>query len=151
MGTRQQGLSVTYTPGETKTISTSVNTGTSFPSYSYVYIRDGYTGTLNRTSYVNNGRNEDQGYWDTKTEYKTASMSATQTGQGIKAPTYPASGGSRSYSDSSGYSGSLPLTSYNYDSWPDPNGGAFHFRRSWTWSGTVSRTGESLGSKPGMG
>lgn len=133
-------VSGTYIPGDTKTVSTSVNTGTSFPSYTYVYIRDGYTGTLNRTSYVNNGGYEDQGYWDTKTEYKTASKSATQTGQGFTPPTYPISAGSQYYSDGDGYSGSLPLTSYNYESWPDPKGGAFHFRRSWTWSGTVSRT-----------
>lgn len=118
---------------------TSVHTGSSYPSETTDYSSGGYSGTLNRTSVSDNGYNHDYGSNKTVSDSKTASMSASQSGHGLTNPTYPTSGGSRSYSDGDGYSGSLPLTSYNYSATPTADG-SFNFSRSWTWSGTVTRT-----------
>lgn len=61
-------VSGSYTPGDKKTETTSVNTGTSYPSYYYLYNQYGYTGTLERYRVENKGAYEDYGQFEIKTE-----------------------------------------------------------------------------------
>ncbi|HHW47036.1 MAG TPA: hypothetical protein GXX14_00250, partial [Clostridiaceae bacterium] len=129
--------------------NTSRNTGTSYPSGSIYYSSNGYSGYLSLYSVSDNGSYQDLGHYETKTESKTVTKSASQSGTfcprcGSVPPTY---GSTYYYSDSEGYSGTLSQVYYNYSSKATSSFCNVHqhtnieeFRRDWTWSGTVTRT-----------
>ena len=138
--------------------NTSVNTGESYPSTTYVYSSSGYSGTLERTSVSNNSYSRDQGKYETRQESKSVSQAASNT----NSVTYRWSGSSwvqvgkdesqlpssRSYTDSSGYSGTLQKSSgiktgTSGSAPSNPNiGQTYTYYSYWscTYSGTVYRT-----------
>jgi len=106
----------------TKSVSTSSNSGTSFPSSTYYYYSsDGYSGTLSRYSYSDNGGYRDFGKYENRTESKTA----TGQSSGWSRVIWDADGNelykggssqpTLSYSDSEGYSGTLSQTDHTND------------------------------------
>ena len=138
--------------------STSKNTGSSYPSSTTAYSSNGYSGTLERTSVSNNRYSRDEGRNETKTESKTVS----QTDYNTNWKEYRWTGTSwtlvdkyegqlpstKSYSDSSGYSGTLYKgtgvqtgSSGTRPSNPAVND-TYRESSSWkvTYSGTVTRT-----------
>jgi len=138
--------------------STSKNTGGSYPPSTLEYSSNGYSGTLNRTSVSNNPYTRDEGHYENKTETKTVSQSASNTTwdryrwtgtswvlDGSNNTQLP---GTRSYSDSQGYSGTLykggTVKTGESGSRPsNPSVGqtyTVYYYFTCTYSGTVSRT-----------
>lgn len=127
---------------------TTVHTGSSYPSATKTYTSNGYSGTLDRTSVSNNSYLTDEGHYEARTESKTATASASQSGSfcplcGSVAPNH---GSTYSYSDGAGFSGTLSQTDYSYSCSKTssrcsihPNTAIESFSRSWSYSGTVSR------------
>lgn len=141
----------TYTYSQS--VSTNYNSGSSFPPASISHSSNGYSGTLSRQSYWDNGSYTDYGHYSSQTETKSVSDSASQSGSfcsacvpGGVSPSYSTTDG-KSYSDSQGFSGYMTL-SYSYSGYTDmsatcpihPSNHIYHFSRSWYWSGTASRT-----------
>lgn len=138
----------------TQPASTTRTTGTSYPSGSVAYESNGYSGTLTRTSVSDNGGYQDRGSYQSQTETKSVSDSASQSGSVCLvcspggAPAQYSTSAGRSYSDSQGFSGYMPLSSYNYNGYTDPGSkcsthktsSLYYYSRSWSWSGTASRT-----------
>lgn len=132
--------------------STSINTGSSYPPETASYTSNGYTGSLSRTSVGNNQYSRDEGKYVTGTESKTVSVSDSESGcicfvcypSGI--PAKLSTTAPYNYTDSYGFSGTLPLT-YNYSesysgtyctkhTWQKKS----NYQRTWYWSGTVTRS-----------
>lgn len=138
--------------------STSIHTGGAYPSSSTSYSSNGYSGTLSLSSTSNNRYSRDEGHYTTQTESKTVSEGANNTNYAI----YRWTGttwlmiyydntqlpSSKSYSDGSGFSGTLYKGSGTLDGesgTPPPNpkvGDTYTHYGYWscTYSGTVSRT-----------
>ena len=132
--------------------STTINTGSTYPSETTTYESNGYSGTLNRTSASDNGSYHDFGSFSTVTESKNETASASQSGTFCSycdVNVSPTHGSTYSYGpDSDGYSGTLSQSSYEYS---DENIGECSrcnrkrmnsFTRSWSYSGTVYRTSQ---------
>jgi hypothetical protein len=126
--------------------STTINSGSSYPSNSTSYTSNGYSGTLARTSASDNGSYHDFGHNESKTESKTASAGGQSTsGHGYSGSAPPSS---VTYSGGDGYSGTLSGYGYQYSSTPcghkpphPASEGNFNWTRSYAgYSGTVSRT-----------
>ena len=127
--------------------STTVHTGSSYPSVTTLYSSNGYSGTLDRTSVSNNSYQTDEGHYETRTESKTATTGGQSTsGHGQSSSSPPSS---VSYSDGSGFSGSLSAYGYSYSSSPCGHNqpspphvvGYYNWTRSYSgYSGTVSRS-----------
>ncbi|MFC5468860.1 Athe_2463 domain-containing protein [Cohnella suwonensis] len=130
--------------------STVYNTGTSYPPSTYYFCSSGYCGTLNRDSLTDNGSNVDFGHDETKTNSDSHGASASCSVGGFVAagqPNDPTSCDSTySYSDGSGYSGTLSCN-YNYSSSGvyDSKGKylGFNWTRTCSYSGTVTKTWET--------
>lgn len=138
--------------------STSVNTGGSYPSSTTTYSSNGYSGTLDRTSVSNNRYSRDEGHYTNQTESKTASESASNTNSETFrwtgsswsriSKSEPQLSSSRSYSDSSGFTGTLYKGSGSQtgSSGSAPSkpkvGDTYTYYTYWsvTYSGTVTRT-----------
>jgi hypothetical protein len=140
----------THTYTYSQAASTTSNTGSSYPASTISYSSGGYSGTLSLTSVSNAKYTVDNGYYATQTETKTATASDSQTGTYCylcgSVPAKRSTTAPYSYSDSQGFSGSLPLT-YNYSEAYTANYCSIHkttkirsFSRTWSWSGTVSRS-----------
>ena len=148
----------TYTYSQSA--STVVNTGSSYPPATHYYCSNGYCGTLNRVSATDNGYYYDFGHWETVvdvpghyetiTESKTATHACPNTvitkygpdGVMTSHTSWNECPSSYSYSDSQGFSGTLPRTNTTRDGYcgttGPPNG---ECREYWTayYSGTVYR------------
>jgi hypothetical protein len=146
----------TYTYSQPAT--TSRHTGSSYPPATITYTSSGYSGTLQRTSVSNNRYSRDEGHYETRTESKTATGTASGYARSVyecKADgswslVYSESSDtpSISYSDSAGFRGTLYKTRYTLDSdngppaSPGTPGSTYTRYRSYTgyYSGTVTRT-----------
>ena len=120
--------------------STTVNTGTSFPPDTTSYSSNGYSGTLNRTSYSDNGGLVDFGTW--KSEVKTRPYYTSFIGYVTWTYTY---NGSSWNSDSTGTNieGSFPQTVTDPDGY---TGTAYYY-----YDGAGASYGGSAPSNPKKG
>ncbi len=120
--------------------NTSKNTGTSYPAAEISYSSAGYSGTLQRSSVMDNGGYQDFGHYESKQESKTASAGGQSvSGHGPSSSSPP---DTVYYSDGAGYSGYLRGYGYNYTSVAlSEKAGDYDWTRSYAgYSGTVYRT-----------
>jgi len=135
--------------------NTSINTGESYPASSTYYSSKGYSGTLYLTSVSNNSYSRDEGWYEERTESKTATATGSGWGETYwkcgKYGGWVITGSSQSdnptisYSDADGFSGTLYQVSYTCTSDTGPPSGGkpgdtyTQYRTySATYSGTVS-------------